>query len=83
MSAGASIVVSYDYYNGEDSSPTTINNQTVIEWFNKDKKLSIESPTVTLSSDYVIAGNIISVALTPSDGVDSGLKVLSYQVQIN
>jgi len=83
MSAGANILVSYDYYNGEDSSPTTINNQTVIEWFNKDKKLSIESPTITLSSDYVIAGNIISVALTPSDGVDSGLKVLSYQVQIN
>lgn len=83
MSAGANIVVSYDYYNGEDSSPTTINNQTVIEWFNKDKKLSIESPTITLSSDYVIAGNIISVALMPYDGVDSGLKVLSYQVQIN
>jgi len=83
MSAGSSIVVSYDYYNGEDSSPTSINNQTVIEWFSKDKKLTIETPTTTLSSDYVTSGSIISVTLTPSDGVDSGLKVSSYQVQIN
>jgi hypothetical protein len=82
MSSGASIIASYDYYNGESGSPTTVNNRSSIQWLDKDKPLSIESPTVTLSSEYVKSGSIISVLITPSDGVDTGLAVRSVDVQI-
>jgi hypothetical protein len=82
MFAGASIIASYDYYNGESASPTTVNNRSSIEWFDKDKPISLTTPTLTLSSDNVKAGSIISVVITPSDGIDVGLSVRSIEVQI-
>ena len=82
MSAGASIIASYDYYNGESGTPTTVNNRSTIEWFDKDKPISLVTPTLTLSSDNVKAGSIISVVITPSDGIDVGLSVRSIEVQI-
>ena len=82
MSAGASIIASYDYYNGETGTPTTVNNRSSIEWFDKDKPISLVAPTLTLSSDNVKAGSVISVVITPSDGISYGLKVRSIEVQI-
>jgi len=82
MTAGASIIASYDYYNGESGTPTTVNNKSSIEWFDKDKPISIVTPTLTLSSDNVKSGSIISVVITPSDGIDVGLSVRSLEVQI-
>ena len=82
MPAGNSIIASYDYYNGESASPTTVNNKSTIAWFDKDKLISIDSPTLTLSSDYVKSGSIISAVVSPSDGISYGLKVRSIEVQI-
>ena len=82
MSAGTTIIATYDYYNGESASPTTVNNKSLIEWFDKDKPISIDTPTLTLSSDNVKTGSIISVVITPSDGIDVGLSVRSIEVQI-
>lgn len=82
MAAGSTIIASYDYYSGESGSPTTVNNRSSIKWFDKDKLLSIASPTTTLSTDFVKVGSIISVLITPSDGVDVGLSVRSIEVQI-
>jgi hypothetical protein len=82
MLAGTTIIATYDYYNGESASPTTVNNKSSIEWFDKDKPISIEAPTLTLSSDNVKTGSIISVVITPSDGIDVGLSVRSIEVQI-
>ena len=82
MAAGSTIIASYDYYNGESASPTTINNKSIIKWFDKDKELSITSPTTTLSTDYIKSGSIVSAIVIPSDGVDVGLSVRSIEVQI-
>ena len=82
MSAGASIIAAYDYYNGESGTPTTVNNRSSIEWFDKDKPISLVTPTLILSSDNVKAGSIISLVITPSDGIDVGLSVRSIEVQI-
>ena len=82
LTFGSSIIASYDYYNGESPSPTTVNNRSTIAWFDKDKPISITSPTVTLSSEYLKTGSIISAVVTPSDGVDVGLSVRSVDVQI-
>ena len=82
MTAGSTIIASYDYYSGESASPTTVNNRSTIKWFDKDKQLSITSPTTTLSTDYIKVGSIISAVVTPSDGVDVGLSVRSVEVQI-
>jgi hypothetical protein len=82
MTAGSTIIASYDYYNGESASPTTVNNRSILQWFDKDKPLAISSPTATLSTDFIKVGSIISVVITPSDGVDVGLSVRSIEVQI-
>ncbi len=82
MTAGSTIIANYDYYNGESASPTTVNNRSILQWFDKDKPLDILSPTTTLSTDYIKVGSVISILVTPSDGVDVGLSVRSIEVQI-
>ena len=82
MSAGNTIIASYDYYNGESGSPTTLNNKSSIQWFDKDKLLFISTPSNILSADYVKSGSIISAVITPSDGISVGIKVRSIDVQI-
>lgn len=82
MPVGPNIVLSYDYYDGSSGSPTTINNQTALAWFDKDKQISISEPNTTLDASLFAKGSQISVSLLPSNGANTGLKVFSYQVQI-
>ena len=82
MPAGPDIILSYDYYDGSSGSPTTINNQTALAWFDKDKQISISVPTTTLDASLFSKGSQITVSLLPSNGANTGLKVFSYQVEI-
>ena len=82
MPVGPNIDLSYEYYDGSSGSPTTINNQTALAWFDRDKQISISQPSTTLDASLFTKGSQISVSLLPSNGANTGLKVFSYQVQI-
>ena len=82
MPVGPDLILTYDYYDGSSGTPTTINDQTALTWFDKDKQISISEPTTTLDASLFAKGSQISVSLLPSNGANTGLKVFSYQVEI-